>query len=64
MEPVLSTARRLLRPPQREAKAADREADREGELCGEAGFHHQTRALLEGSPEAAAHLSLSGADAV
>lgn len=53
-----------LRSPQREAKAANREADWKGELCRETGLHHQTRAVLAGGSEAAARLPGSGTDAV
>ena len=48
----------------REAEAADREAHREGELCGEAELHHQARAVLACRPKAPARLPLPGADAV
>lgn len=37
---VLSSSQCRLCRPQREAEAADWEEDREGKLCGEAGFHH------------------------
>lgn len=53
-----------LRPPQRKAEAAHREAHWKGELCGKTGLHHQTRAVFSGSPEAAACLPIARADAL
>lgn len=49
---------------QREAEAADREENRERELCGKARLHHQTRAVFSGRSETSARLLHAGAHAV